>query len=93
VILPGRFSLVKNYPNPFNPVTRIVFNVPYQSRIKITVYDITGKKVKTLLDEVRGPMLEDYVDFDASGYSSGVYFCTMLADDKFIDSRKFVLLK
>ena len=93
VILPSRFALVKNYPNPFNPVTRIVFNVPYQSRIKIIIYDITGRELRTVLDEVRGPMLEDYVDFDANGYSSGVYFCAMFADGKYIDSKKMVLLK
>jgi subtilisin-like proprotein convertase family protein len=93
VIIPGNFSLVKNYPNPFNPTTRIVFNVPKQARIKITIYDITGRDVKTVLNEVRSPRLEDFVDFDASSFSTGVYFCTMSADDEFIDSRKMVFVK
>ncbi|MCX7878946.1 MAG: S8 family serine peptidase, partial [Ignavibacteria bacterium] len=93
VTVPGEFSLVKNYPNPFNPVTRIVFNVPRSARIKISVYDITGRLVKIIIDELRYPMLEDFVDFDASGLASGIYFCTMEADGRFIDSRKMVLVR
>jgi subtilisin-like proprotein convertase family protein len=82
VTLPGKFALVKNYPNPFNPKTRIVFNVPYSSNIKITIYDLTGREVATLVNETRPARLEDYVDFDTSdpafnngkGLASGVYF-------------------
>jgi subtilisin family serine protease/subtilisin-like proprotein convertase family protein len=93
VNLPTEFSLVKNYPNPFNPKTRIVFNVPKTAQVKITIYDITGKEVKTLLNEQRNAALEDYVDFDASNLASGVYFCTMTADGNFIDSKKLVFVK
>jgi hypothetical protein len=99
VILPGTFSLVKNYPNPFNPKTRIVFNVPRTAFVRILLYDVSGKLVKILLNESRSPKLEDYVDFDASelnggrGLASGVYFYTLIADDEFIDSRRMVLVK
>lgn len=93
VIIPGNFSLVKNYPNPFNPSTRIVFNVPKLSRIKIVVYDVAGKEVKTVLDETRSPALEDFVDFDASSLASGVYFYSMIADGEFIDSKRMVFVK
>jgi subtilisin-like proprotein convertase family protein len=93
VILPGDFSLVKNYPNPFNPKTRIVFNVPKPAIIKITIYDITGKEVRTILNEMRPPRLEDFVDFDATNFASGVYFYTMTADEGFIEAKKMVFVK
>jgi len=92
-IIPGNFSLVKNYPNPFNPKTRIVFNVARFADIKITIYDAAGREVKTILNEKRAPALEDYVDFDATGFSSGVYFYTMQADGEFIESKKMILVK
>lgn len=93
VIIPGSFSLVKNYPNPFNPVTRILFNVPKQSHIKIVVYDAAGREVQTILNETRSPALEDFVDFNASQLASGVYFYTMAADGEFIDSKRMVFVK
>ena len=93
VNIPGSFSLVKNYPNPFNPRTRILFNVPRTAKIKITVYDITGKEVKTVLNETRQPALEDFADFDASDLATGVYFYSMIADGEFIESKKMVLVK
>lgn len=93
VTLPSKFSIVKNYPNPFNPITRIVFNVPEFARVKIAVYDLTGREVRILLDELRSPMLEDFVDFEASGLASGVYFCTMVVDGSFVDSRKIAFVK
>lgn len=93
VTYPGNFSLVKNYPNPFNPKTRIVFNVPRTARVKITIYDVAGREVKTILNEQRSAALEDFVDFDASNYATGVYFYSMIADDEFIESKRMVLIK
>lgn len=99
--VPGRFALLKNYPNPFNPTTRILFNVPRTARIKIVLYDLTGREVKVLLNELRGPAVEDYVDLDAnsltvgnrSGIASGVYFYSMYADGEYIESKKMMLIK
>ncbi len=93
VNLPGSFSLVKNFPNPFNPRTRIIFNVPRTANVKITIYDIAGREVKTILNEQRTAALEDYIDFDASNLATGVYFYTMQADGEYIESRKMVLVK
>ncbi len=93
VNLPGSFSLVKNYPNPFNPKTRIVFNVPKTAKIKITIYDVAGREVRTIINEQRFAALEDFVDFDASNFASGVYFYSMQADGEFIESKKMILLK
>ena len=99
--VPGKFSLIGNYPNPFNPKTRILFNVPYQAIVKIVLYDITGRQVKVLMNERRGPALEDFVDFDissvgnsnGSGIASGIYFYSLIADGNFIESKKMVVLK
>ena len=93
VNLPGSFSLVKNYPNPFNPRTRIIFNVPRTANVKITIYDAAGREVKTVLNGQRTAALEDFVDFDASDFASGVYFYSMQADGEFIESKKMVLVK
>jgi subtilisin-like proprotein convertase family protein len=99
--LPAKFAITGNFPNPFNPVTRIMFSVPYRARIKIKIYDLLGRELITLLDEFRNPALEDFVDFNSDniqirggkGLASGVYFCTLVVDDNFIESRKLVLLK
>lgn len=87
------FRLVKNYPNPFNPLTRIIFNVASTANIKIILYDVTGREVKTILNETRQAATSDFVDFDATGLASGVYFYTMLANNKFIDSKRMVFVK
>ncbi|MFI5145329.1 MAG: S8 family serine peptidase, partial [Ignavibacteria bacterium] len=99
--IPDHFDLMENYPNPFNPVTRIPFNVPYYSRVKIIIYDITGREVAKLLDEPRSPRFNDFVDFDissvkingGSGIASGVYFYALYSDEKFVKSRRMVILK
>lgn len=91
--LPGTFKLVKNYPNPFNPLTRIIFNVPRTAKVKIIIYDAAGREVKTVLNELRQAAFNDFVNFDASGLASGVYFYSMIADEEFIESRKMVFVK
>ncbi len=93
--------MLNNYPNPFNPVTRIAFSVPYRARIKIIIYDLLGREVIKLLDEFRNPALEDYVDFNVNdsrvnggkSMASGVYFCSLVVDDNFIDARRILLVK
>jgi subtilisin family serine protease/subtilisin-like proprotein convertase family protein len=93
--LPANFALLGNFPNPFNPVTRITFSVPYRAKIKITVYDLLGREVVKLINGFRDPALVDFVDFNTTKFSlaSGVYFYSLVVDDKFIESKKMVLLK
>jgi hypothetical protein len=69
---PEIFSLSQNYPNPFNPDTKISFNIPEENNIKLSVYDISGKLVKVLLNEFK---LSGYytVNFNGAGLSSGIY--------------------
>jgi hypothetical protein len=89
--LPKVFSLAQNYPNPFNPVTSIKYTVPKQSLVKLVIYDIIGREVATLVNEVKTP--GNYaVSFDASNYSSGVYFYRMESGD-FTNVKKMVLIK
>lgn len=89
--LPVKFALGQNYPNPFNPLTNIKYSVPKQSLVKITVYDILGREVRALVNEVRSAGNYE-VNFDGTNLASGIYFYRMTADD-FTQVRKLVLLK
>ena len=89
--IPLAFGLNQNYPNPFNPSTRISFQVPEKSNVNVTVYDILGNKVTTLVNETKQPGQYD-ITFDASHLSSGVYFYKMQAD-KFEVTKKMTVIK
>ena len=89
--IPNEFKLYNNYPNPFNPVTKINFDLPKQSYVKLTVYDITGREAETLINGILNAGVLNY-DWDASGYSSGVYFYRITAGD-FSDIKKMILIK
>lgn len=71
-------KLFNNYPNPFNPVTRIPFQVYSPHRVKLAVYDMLGREVKVLVDKEMDRGLYE-VSFDATGLSSGIYICRMEA--------------
>jgi hypothetical protein len=90
--IPKEFLLKQNFPNPFNPVTRIDFAVAKQSYIKINVYDLSGKLVKTLVDKQHSAG-NYYVNFDSNGLSSGVYFYSMIIDGKLFKTSRMTLLK
>ncbi len=72
-ILPEVFALQQNFPNPFNPSTRIAFSIPQQSLVTLKVYDVLGKEVATLVNEMKTPGNYE-VDFNASQLASGAYF-------------------
>lgn len=90
-ISPFRFTLEQNYPNPFNPSTTIEFSIAQPGQVKLTVFDILGRKVRTLLDEIK-PAGHHKVIFDGSGLSSGVYYYK-LQFGNFAQTRKFLLVK
>jgi hypothetical protein len=103
---PTAFSLQQNYPNPFNPTTSIKYQIPNTSHVVLMVYDVLGQEVATLVNEVRGPGAYT-ARWDASGASSGVYFCRMRARpaegrqtpielgqaDFFVSTKRLLLLK
>lgn len=89
--IPKSFSLKQNYPNPFNPMTKIKFDLPSSLNTKITVYDILGKEVKTLINGKLNPGAHE-VDFDGSNLPSGVYFYK-LETESFTETKKMVLIK
>ncbi|MBE2225896.1 MAG: T9SS type A sorting domain-containing protein [Ignavibacteria bacterium] len=89
--LPVKFELAQNYPNPFNPVTSIRYSVPRQSFVLIRIYDLLGREVKTLVNEMRSTGNYE-VEFNASNLASGIYFYRMESGD-FTDVKKLVLLK
>ena len=98
---PMSYSLVGNYPNPFNSSTRIVFNLPLAAKVRIVLYDILGREVTTLINEERRAQYHDYIDFDANsvivndsrGLASGVYFYSLFIFNELLDTRKMVLIK
>jgi len=89
--VPDNFTLYQNYPNPFNPTTIIRYDVPKSALVKLFVYDILGRKVKTLVNEFKSPG-EYELNFDASNLSSGTYFYRIQAGD-FVQIKKMVLIK
>jgi hypothetical protein len=89
--LPEVFSLQQNYPNPFNPITVISYQPSAFSNVKLTVFDILGGEVTTLVNEEKEPGTYE-VKFDASGLSSGIYFYRLQAGS-FIETKKMVLMR
>ena len=90
-IIPIKFSLQQNYPNPFNPSTNIKYDIPKQSLINISIYNILGEKVVELVNEVKSAGSYE-ITWNANNLSNGVYVYTMRGND-FIDSKKLILLK
>ena len=88
---PFAFNLEQNYPNPFNPSTVITFDVKDVQDVKLQVFDISGRLVKTLVNNKTSPGRHQVV-FDASNLSSGIYLLRMQAG-YFIDTKKITLIK
>jgi len=89
--LPSHFELKQNYPNPFNPTTNISYNIPRASKVILTVFDILGRQVKTLVNSVQAPGRYT-VTFNAQDLASGIYFY-QLNTGSFTETKKLMLLK
>jgi len=85
------FSLSQNYPNPFNPSTTIEFGVPFAGNVSITVYNVLGKEVATLVNKEL-PAGNHAVNFDASTLTSGIYFYRLKVGN-FVETKRMMLLK
>lgn len=88
----NKFSLQQNFPNPFNPKTKIRFSVSKNSVIQLKIYDVLGRIKEILVDEKLIPS-EYEVTFEAPNYSSGVYFYQLSSDNQIIDTKKLVIIK
>jgi hypothetical protein len=89
--IPQEYSLQQNYPNPFNPSTSISYQLPANSFVSLKVFDMLGREVATLVDEVKNAGTYS-TTWNASGFGSGIYFCKMQAGS-FSATRKLVLMK
>ena len=90
-VIPSSFTLKQNFPNPFNPVTQIQYEINSAGQVSLELFDVRGVKVKTLINEHKPVGTYDFT-FDGSQLSSGVYFYTMTAND-IVQTRKLVLMK
>lgn len=91
VTAPLEFSLSQNYPNPFNPVTVIKYTIPTDSKVLLTIYNTLGEKVATLVNEMQKAGRYE-VEFNASKYSSGVYFYR-IESGSYVSVKKMMILK
>ncbi|MDP3147586.1 MAG: GLUG motif-containing protein [Ignavibacteria bacterium] len=91
VEIPERFSLAQNFPNPFNPVTTINYQLPKSGSVTLKIFDILGNEVKTLVNEQKEKGRYT-VQFDASSLASGMYVYQLRAND-YTSTKKMILIK
>ena len=89
--IPSKFSLSQNYPNPFNPSTKINYELPKDNFVSLKIYDMTGKEVVSLVNEMK---VAGYytVNFNGVNLSSGIYFYSIKAGE-FVNTKKMLLVK
>ena len=90
-VKPAMFALSQNYPNPFNPSTMIKYELPKTANVRLTVYNMLGQIVATLVNEQK-PIGTYMIPFDASRLTSGVYFYTLQAGI-YSETKKLILLR
>jgi len=91
-ILPDKYELFSNYPNPFNPTTIIKYSMPNSNFVKLKIYDMLGRKIQTLVNKFQKANTYS-IDFDASNLSNGIYFYSLQVGNDFFDTKKMVLIK
>ncbi|HPS65629.1 MAG TPA: T9SS type A sorting domain-containing protein, partial [Ignavibacteria bacterium] len=89
---PAQFELLQNYPNPFNPDTKISFRLPADSKVTLTVYNLSGKEISRLVSSRNMKAGNHSVKFSAGDLSSGIYIYRLTAGD-FTQSKKMILIK
>ncbi len=93
--VPSTYNMSQNYPNPFNPSTKIDYDLPYDGKVSIILYDISGREVANLVNEVKTAGYYQ-VNFNASNLASGMYFYRINAQgsaNNFVQTKKMVLIK
>ena len=93
----NNFELYKNYPNPFNPQTKIIFGIPHEADIRILIYDILGRKIKEInyenLNAGKHSIIWNTKDDFANNVAPGVYFCQLNSNTGYTETIKMILLK
>jgi hypothetical protein len=94
--VPSKYDMSQNYPNPFNPTTKVDYDLPYDGKVSILLYDISGREVANLVNEVKTAGYYT-VQFNASDLASGMYFYRITAtnnnNQNFVTTKKMVLIK
>ncbi len=93
--IPGKFELSQNYPNPFNPSTMINYDLPFDSKVSIKLFDLSGREVMTILNETKTAGYYS-VSLNGSNLTSGVYFYRISAEgngSNFVQTKKMTLIK
>ncbi|MCP4634310.1 MAG: T9SS type A sorting domain-containing protein [candidate division Zixibacteria bacterium] len=89
-LIPKDYSLSQNYPNPFNPITTIRYALPENTHVKFDVFNVLGQRVENIVDENQTAGYKS-IQWDASDYSSGIYFYRLATDDKTFTKRMTLL--
>ena len=94
--IPKEFVLYQNYPNPFNPLTNIQYDIPEKAFVTINIYDILGRKIKTLVNEMNDAGFKS-IQWTATNdfgepVPSGIYFYMIMAKD-YSSIKKMLLVK
>jgi len=93
-VIPKEYSLSQNYPNPFNPVMKINYELPKDGKVKLVIYDILGREIKTLVNELKQAGRYT-VEFNGNSLASGVYFYRIQVEGgrNYTAVKKMVLIK
>ena len=89
--LPVEYKLNNNFPNPFNPSTKIIFEIPDISRVKLIVYNLLGQEISLLVNKELSAGIYEYT-WNASNFPSGIYIYRLIANE-FVSTKKMVLVK
>ncbi|MBX2976963.1 MAG: T9SS type A sorting domain-containing protein, partial [Ignavibacteriaceae bacterium] len=90
---PGSYQLYQNFPNPFNPETQIKYEIKNNELVRLTLFDVLGREVKTLVNEEQeAGFYSTLVSINDIGASSGIYFYRLIAGD-YVDTKKMTLIK
>ncbi len=96
VLIPAKFQVFQNYPNPFNPTTTISYALPKSSLVRVVIYDVLGREVKTLVNDKQAPgvhnLIWDGLNSSGQQVASGIYFYRITAGSN-VQAKKMLLLK
>lgn len=90
--IPSGYHLYQNYPNPFNPFTKITYTIPNSYSVSLKIFDILGREVKILVNEVQKHG-KYTITFEANKFSSGQYFYSIQVGDDFFETKKMLLIR